>query len=92
MPQKCACSKRQANLIHEASDKWQLLRRADRPADADGIVRRRLLPRGDVFERLGQIEIFQRIVEHDAKARPRSCRNRRASVALRRQWSFSSVV
>ena len=50
-------------------DERQLLGRADRPADADRIVVGALPPRVDVFERLGEVELFERVVEDDLEAR-----------------------
>ncbi len=68
MPQKCAERKLEPELVHEARDERELLGRADRAADAHGIVRGALLPRGDVFERFGEIEILERVVEDDPEA------------------------
>ena len=57
-------------LVDQPRHQRQLLRRADRAADAGRIVRRRLLPRLEIFQGLGQEELFQRVVDHDLKTRP----------------------
>src|SRR5262245_59470629 len=48
--------------VHDAGHQRQLLRRADGSANTDGIIRRRLLPNAYVFERLGAIKLFERVV------------------------------
>ena len=67
---------RHAEIIHEPRDERELLGRTDGAAKADGIVRRGLPPRADVFERLGEIKFLQRVVEHDAEARAREFQHR----------------
>ena len=49
--------------VDEARDERQLLGRTDRAADADRVVVGALPPGVDVLERLGEIEILERVVE-----------------------------
>src|ERR1035438_2317636 len=58
-------------VVHETRHQRELFRRPNRPADAYRVVGRGLLPGGDVFERLGQVKLFERVVEHDLEAGPR---------------------
>ena len=57
--------------VDDARDERKVLGGANRAADADRAVVGALPPRLDVLERFGEIELFERIVEHHAKARPR---------------------
>ena len=70
MPQKWAVPQIELQLVDQPGDERQLLGRADRAADAGRVVGRRLPPGRDVFQRLGQIEIFERVVELDGEAWP----------------------
>ena len=58
-------------IVHQPGDEGKLLRRADRTTHADRIVRGRLPPRGHILQRLGQIEVFQAVIEDDLKTGPR---------------------
>ena len=71
MPQKCAVPHVEAELVDDARDERQLLGRPDRAADADRIVVGALPPRVDVLQRLGEIELLERVVEDDREAGPR---------------------
>ena len=57
-------------FINQTRDERQLFGRPDRAANAHRIVRRRLFPRRDVFQRLREIEFFKRVVKDDAEAGP----------------------
>ena len=59
---------REAEVIHNSRDERELFGRANRAADADRIIGRGLFPCVDVFERFGEIKIFERVVEHDFEA------------------------
>ena len=61
---------RHVQRIDETRHERKLLGRADGSADAHGNVCRRLLPRGDVLERFGKVELLERVVEHDAEPGP----------------------
>src|ERR1035438_9102519 len=61
----------QVEVVHEARHQRELFRRPNRSTDAYRVVGRGLLPGGDVFERLSQIKLFERVVEHDLEAGPR---------------------
>ena len=69
MPQKCACSSGESQFVDQPGHQRQLLGRPDRAADPDRIVGRRLLPGVDVLQRLGQVEVLQRIVENNLEPR-----------------------
>jgi hypothetical protein len=45
---------RKPEFVDQPGDERELLGRADRAADADGVVRRGLLPGCDVFQGLGE--------------------------------------
>ena len=60
--------------VDDARDERQLLGGTDRPADADRVVIRALAPRLDVFERLGEVELLERVVQDDAEAGAREPR------------------
>ena len=60
----------ETEFVHEPRHERQLLRRPDWSADADRIVGSRLPPGRDVFERLGEVEILERVVEDDLKPGP----------------------
>ena len=64
----------QVQLVDQPGHQRQLLGRADRTADAGRIVVGRAAPGVDVFQRLGQIEIFERVVHHHAEAGPAQAR------------------
>ena len=89
-----ACFSVESERVDDAGDQRQLLGRADRAADAGGVVGRRLLPGVDVFERLGEVKIFERVVEVDGEARARKLQQRSFSVSPRGvvEKSASSVV
>ena len=55
-------------FIDEPRDERELLGRADGAADAGGIVVGALPPRVHVFERLGEVEIGERVVHHHAES------------------------
>ena len=79
--------------VDDARDEGKLLRGADRAADADRVVVGALPPRLDVLERLGEIELFERVVEHDPEARPvNRRRSRGVSLAASSMIPRSSVV
>ena len=61
----------QSDGVDDPRDQRQLLGRPDRSADAGRIVGRALPPGFDVFERLGEIELLERVVEVNGEARPR---------------------
>ena len=54
--------------IDDLGHEGQLLGGADGAADAGGVVGRGLLPSVDVFEGLGAVEVFERVVEDDLEA------------------------
>src|SRR5688572_20736790 len=54
--------------VDDARHERQLLGGTDWPADADGVVVRALAPRAYVFERLGEVELLERVVQDDAEA------------------------
>src|SRR4029078_12284771 len=56
--------------IDQSRDQWQLLGRPDRPADADRRIVSALPPRLDVFERLGEVEVLERVVQDDLEPGP----------------------
>ena len=58
----------EADGVDDLRHDGQLLGGADRAADAGGAVRRGLLPRLDVFERLGGVELLDGFVERDLEA------------------------
>ncbi len=58
----------QPKLIDHPCDQWELLGRANGSAEAYRIVRRRLFPSTDVFQRLRAVELFQRLVEDDLES------------------------
>ncbi len=64
----------QVQLVDQPGHQRQLLGRADRTADAGRIVVGRAAPGVDIFQRLGQIEIFERVVHHHAEAGPAQAR------------------
>src|SRR6185436_2330401 len=51
--------------VYEPGNQGQLLRWPYRPTNPNRVVGSGLLPCGDVFQRLRQIEIFQRFIHHD---------------------------
>ena len=65
-------SVRQVKLqfIDKPSDERQLFGRTDRPTNAAGIIRSRLPPGVDVFQRFSEVEFFQCVVEVDLKTGP----------------------
>ena len=60
--------KAEPKFIDNPRNQRELFRRTNGTADPDGIVRRRLPPGSDVFERLGEVEIFQGVVEDDSES------------------------
>ena len=68
MPQKWASLQLDVQRVDHPRHQRQLLGRADRAADADRIVRRRLLPGVNVFQRLGAVELFERVVDRHREA------------------------
>ena len=57
-----------AEIIDEARDEGELFGRADRAANAGGVIGSGLFPGGDVFERFGEIEILEGVVHDDLEA------------------------
>ena len=68
---------REPEFVHDPRNERELFRGSDRAANADWIIGRRLPPGRDVFERFGEIEIFQRIIENDLESVPGKSRHRR---------------
>src|ERR1041385_1554113 len=60
----------QPEVIHQASDQRQLLRRADWTTDPYWVINRRLFPGGDIFKGFGQVKLFEGVVHHDFEAWP----------------------
>jgi hypothetical protein len=60
----------QIQCVDQPRNQGQLLGRSDRAANAGRIVRRALPPGFDVLQRLGEIELFERIVVVDGKRAP----------------------
>ena len=58
-------------FIHQAGHEGQLLRGTDRTADAHGVIRGGLAPGGDIFQRLGEVKILQRVVKYHLETGPR---------------------
>ena len=58
-------------FVAETGHQRQLLGRPNWPTDPNRIIRRRLLPGPDVFERFAQVEFLERIVEDHLKSRAR---------------------
>src|SRR5205823_12026517 len=65
---------REVQFIDDSRDQRKLFSRANRPTNADWIIRSRLAPGIDVLECLGQINILQSVVEHYFEAGPREFR------------------
>ena len=61
----------EAEFVDQAGDEWKLFGRADRAADADGVVGRGLLPGGDILQGFGEIEVLEGVVHHHLEARTR---------------------
>lgn len=63
------------NAVNPASPPFsherELFRRPDRAADPDRVVVRALTPGMHVFERLGKIELLERVVHDDGETRAR---------------------
>src|SRR5262245_25188741 len=55
-------------FVDEASDQRELLRWADRTAEATRVIGGRLAPRADIFERLREVEFLKGLVKHDLKS------------------------
>src|SRR5206468_10041566 len=54
--------------VDDARHERQVLGGTDRPADADGVGVRTPAPRLYVLERLGEVEVLERVVQDDAEA------------------------
>ena len=61
----------EVQIVHQARHQRQLLGRANGAADANRVVGGGLFPGGDVFQRLGEVKLFERVEEHDLEAGPR---------------------
>ena len=59
---------RDSEFIDQPCDERELLCGADGPADADGVVRRGLTPRVDVFKRFSEVKILKRVVHDDLES------------------------
>ena len=53
----------QFHFVYQPGHQRQLFGGADRAADAGWVVRGGLLPRLDVLQRFGQIELFDRVIQ-----------------------------
>ena len=58
----------EAEFVDQAGDERELLSRSDRSADADRIIRRGLLPGGDILQRFGEVEVFEGVIHHHLEA------------------------
>ena len=64
----------EAEGVDDARHERKLFSRANGAADANGVVGRTLAPGINVFERLGEVEIFERVVENNLEAGSRKFR------------------
>src|SRR5262249_15521395 len=58
----------QVQLVDQPGHQRQLLRRTNRSANTRGPLGRRLPPRGDVLQRLGEVKLLDRVVKADGEA------------------------
>jgi hypothetical protein len=59
----------ESEFVDQAGDERELFGRADRSADADRVIRRGLLPGGDVLQGFGEVEVLEGVIHHHLEAR-----------------------